>query len=116
MKKKVHPSYQAISYQKYLENYLEPVNQESSDIKLSSCAYLHNYRSSQKDPLLDDKYKEYYTEAPVYFQLDDEDLTERIVEDLGFGDGQEIAEQIEYGKIKPSKKLVETVNSMFEGN
>lgn len=115
-KEVVHPSYQAISYQKYLENYLEPVNPESSDIKLSACAYLHNYRPSKNEPLLNAKYQEYFSKAPVYFQFDDEDLTERIVSEVGYGEGEGIAEQIEHGKIKPSKKLVETVNSMFEGN
>jgi len=115
-KETVHPSYQAVSYQKYLENYLESVDPESSDIKLSSCAYLHNYRPQNEEPLLNEKYRSYVESAPIYFQFDDEDLTDRIIEDVGYGNGKVIAEQIEHGKIKPSKKLVETVKNLFDGN
>lgn len=115
-KETVHPSYQALSYQKYLENFNESLHPNQSEIELSSCAYLHNYRNAKNEPLLNEKYKTYIDQTPLFFQFDDEDLTEQIIQRIGAGNGEGIAEQIENGKMRPSKKLVETVHSLFEGN
>lgn len=115
----VHPSYQALSYRRYLENYLESVDPIESDITLDSCAYLHNYIRSRKhenEPLLNDRYRHYYKEAPIYFKMDDLHLADYVTKRVGAGQGSEIASEIETGKLRPSKKLVETLNLMFEGN
>lgn len=115
----VHPSYQALSYRRYLENYLESVDPTESDITLDSCAYLHNYIRSRKheaEPLLNDRYSHYYKEAPIYFKMDDLHLADYVTKRVGAGQGAEIAKEIETGRLRPSKKLVETLNLMFEGN
>lgn len=115
----VHPSYQALSYRRYLENYLESVDPTESDITLDSCAYLHNYirsRKNEAEPLLNDRYSHYYKEAPIYFKMDDLRLADYVTKRVGAGKGAEIAREIETGKLRPSKKLVETLNLMFEGN
>lgn len=112
----VHPSYQASSYKKYLLNFNESLYDDTS-ILLKSCAYLHNYiKNRNAEPLLDSRYQKYIEESPIYFQFDDRLLTQKIRELVAEGDGHEIAEAIEHGKIRPSKKLVETVASLIEGN
>ncbi|QST00395.1 DUF2075 domain-containing protein [Pontibacillus sp. ALD_SL1] len=112
----VHPSYQASSYKKFLLNFNESLYTDDS-IQLSSCAYLHNYiQNPDKEPLLDPRYKGYLDESPLFFQFSDRDLAKRINHTVSEGGGGEIAEAIEHGKIKPSKKLVETVESLIDGN
>ncbi len=114
----VHPSYQSLSYKRYLENFNEALYHDSS-INLTSCAYLHNYipnRNRLEEPLLDKRYQSYVEQSPIYFQFDDQILMKMIKDSVSEGKGTEIAKKIEEGKIKPSKRLVESVNSLFEGN
>lgn len=112
----VHPSYQASSYKRHLQNFNESLYEDSS-IQLHSCAYLHNYiRAKQNEPLLDERYQTYVEESPLYFQFDDRLLAQSIHVLVEKGNGKEIAEAIENGKIRPSKKLVETVSSLIDGN
>ncbi|MFD1030187.1 DNA/RNA helicase domain-containing protein [Metaplanococcus flavidus] len=114
----VHPSYQSLSYKRYLENFNEALYEDTS-INLSSCAYLHNYipaRDRTAEPLLNDRYANYVEQSPIFFQFDDLLLKKRINSAVSEGKGTEIARKIEEGRIRPSKKLVEAVNSLFEGN
>lgn len=112
----VHPAYQATSYKRYLLNFNESLYNDPS-IQLHSCAYLHNYiRAKNGEPLLDERYREYLLESPLFFQFSDRELAQRIQSMVANGNGKEIAETIEKGKIRPSKKLVETVGSLIEGN
>ncbi|MBM7651261.1 DUF2075 domain-containing protein [Neobacillus cucumis] len=112
----VHPAYQASSYKRYLQNFNESLYSDNS-IKLHSCAYLHNYiMASIGEPLLDKRYDKYIEESPLYFQFSDRDLAKNIRYLVSKGNGKEIADTIENGKIRPSKKLVETVGSLIAGN
>lgn len=112
----VHPAYQATSYKRYLLSFNEALYNNSS-IQLHSCAYLHNYiQSRSEEPLLDERYNNYLQESPLFFQFDDRDLAKRIKKQVLNGNGKEIADTIENGRIRPSKKLVETVGSLIEGN
>jgi DUF2075 family protein/Cdc6-like AAA superfamily ATPase len=112
----VHPSYQASSYKRYLQNFNESLYRDSS-INLTSCAYLHNYIKARSDePLLDPRYNPFINESPLFFQFDDRELGKTIHKLVEKGNGKEIAESIENGKIRPSKKLIETVGSLVEGN
>ncbi|PFD96430.1 ATP/GTP-binding protein [Bacillus cereus] len=112
----VHPSYQASSYKRFLQNFNESLYDESA-INLHSCAYLHNYIMNKKEePLLDERYNSYIEESPIYFQFDDRDLAKDISKLVSNGNGEKIANAIEKGKIRPSKKLVETVSSLIQGN
>lgn len=67
-------------------------------------------------PLLDKRYNSYPQESPLYFQFGDRELAKNIKKLVSKGNGKEIAESIEKGKIRPSKKLVETVGSLLKGN
>jgi uncharacterized protein len=109
-----HPSYQAYSYKFFLKDYNE--NIYNGKINPYSCAYLHNYKENHPEPLMDDLYKEYVNDSPIYFQDDFEKLEKFLKQHVGNGSGEEILYEIESGKIRPSKKLVDCVNTMFKGN
>lgn len=112
----VHPSYQARSYKRYLQSFNEALYQDST-IKLTSCAYLHNYIPARNnEPLLDPRYLTYIEDTPIFFQFNDREQAAKLKNDVSEGNGFDIAKSIEEGKIRASKKLVETVNSLFQGN
>jgi DUF2075 family protein len=109
-----HPSYQAWSYRQALSDLNEAIY--TNDIQGTSCAYLHNYHESNPEPLKDARYQYIIREAPLFFADDYQQLQQFIHSQVGQGKGINLLYLIENGKIKPSKKLVEHVNALFEGN
>ncbi len=109
-----HPSYQAQSYKHFLQDYNE--NIDSKDLTPFSCAYLHNFEKRSPEPLSTGIYEELVQETPIYFKNDQVKLEQFLKKYVGKGNGEEILYEIEYGKIKPSKKLIDHVAGMFSGN
>ena len=109
-----HPSYQASSYKGFLSDYNE--NVYNSTLIPFSCAYLHNYTEQNPEPLKDNIYKEVISDSPIYFKDDYQKLESFIKQHVGFGGGKDILYEIESGNIKPSKKLIDHVTSLFKGN
>jgi DUF2075 family protein/phage repressor protein C with HTH and peptisase S24 domain len=109
-----HPSYQAFSYKTLLLDYNE--NVEKKNLKLHSCAYLHNYKEGTPEPLRSKIYQTVIADSPLFFKHDPEKLQQFLTKLVGRGKGMEILYEIEAGRIRPSKKLIEHVCSMFEGN
>lgn len=109
-----HPCYQAYSYKKYLNDMNSAVYDKG--IRTLSCAYLHNYIEQNPEPLLQNQYKEIVDDTPVFFAYDTERLQEFIRKYVGKGKGMEILYEIENGKICPSRKFVEYVSDIFNGN
>lgn len=109
-----HPSYQAYSYKKYLMDMNEAVY--SNSVNPFSCAYLHNFPRRNPEPILSPQYMEIVKDTPVFFTDDIEKLEDFLRRYVGKGQGKEILYQIENGKIRPSRKFVEYVSSMFDGN
>lgn len=109
-----HPSYQAWSYASLIKNFNQTV--EEDEIGLYPCAFLHNYDISEDDPLTDEIYKPYYDEAPLYGQRDILKLRQFIKKYIKYGDDSEILYRIDNGKIRPSKRLQDTLYSMLQGN
>ncbi|QDH21213.1 DUF2075 domain-containing protein [Saccharibacillus brassicae] len=109
-----HPSYQAWSYRQHLEDMNEAVH--SSDLVSHSCAYLHNYRSPQPDPLKSERYAHYISKAPLFMSEDTQKLQNFLYKHIGQGDGVNLLYLIENGKIRPSKKLIDHVDGLFKGN
>lgn len=110
-----HPSYQAWSYASLIKDYNETVQHENID--LYPCAYLHNYIiHSSEDPLIDDIYKYYIDEAPVFVKGDAAKLRKFIKKYIKYGDNKQVLYKIEKGKIRPSKSLQDSLNSMLKGN
>jgi uncharacterized protein len=110
-----HPSYQAWSYASLIKDYNE--NVQNDNIELQPCAYLHNYiHSGEDDPLTDNIYQYYIEQAPVFVKGDAAKLRDFIKRYIKFGDNKENLYKIENGKIRPSKSLQDSLNSMLKGN
>jgi hypothetical protein len=88
----------------------------SGRVQAYSCAYLHNYTEKQPEPLLDEKYKKVIDKSPIYFRDDQSKLQDFISKYVKYGKGMEILYEINNGRIRPSKKLIDHVASMFDGN
>jgi uncharacterized protein len=107
-----HPSYQAWSYKRLLEDYNQTVEEDA--IQLFPCAYLHNY---EKDEVIaNDFYKEYITHAPLFLKDDALRLREFIKGHVRHGDKNQIMYRIDHGRIRPSKNLADQLSSMLSGN
>lgn len=110
-----HPSYQAWSYAALIKDYNE--NAQKEDIKLYPCTYLHNYlNQGANDPLTDPIYEYYIKEAPVFIKGDSGKLRDFIKRYIKHGDNKEILYTIDRGRIRPSKSLQDSLNSMLQGN
>ncbi|EKD52652.1 MAG: hypothetical protein ACD_61C00282G0014 [uncultured bacterium] len=107
-----HPSYQAWSYTTLLTDYNSSI--EDKSISLVPCAYLHNYEA---DSVIDNVfYKEYLEKAPVFFKHDLYKLQSFIKKFVKYGDKGDTIFDIENGKIRPSKSLADSLNSMLHNN
>jgi uncharacterized protein len=110
-----HPSYQAWSYAALIKDYNE--NAQKEEIQLYPCAYLHNYiNQGEQDPLTDPVYEYYIEEAPVFVKGDSGKLRDFIKRYIKHGDNKEILYTIDKGRIRPSKSLQDSLNSMLQGN
>ncbi len=109
-----HPSYQADSYNRMMQMMNEGIYE--NHIEGHPCAYLHNYIKSDPEPLLDRRYAGLIHSAPVFFEDDCGQLGEKIHHYVGCGKGLDILYEIENGKVRPSKKLVDCVDSLYRGN
>ncbi|WP_430492111.1 DNA/RNA helicase domain-containing protein [Bacillus amyloliquefaciens] len=110
-----HPSYQAWSYASLIKDYNE--NAQKEDINLYPCTYLHNYlNQGTDDPLTDSIYEYYIKEAPVFIKGDSGKLRDFIKKYIKYGDSKEILYTIDKGRIRPSKSLQDSLNSMLQGN
>lgn len=110
-----HPSYQAYTYKRLLMNYGgESALQESS---LNPCAYLHNMSDDYRNVLEDNIYSEWTTEAPVFLKSDVLKLRafiNRYITSKSMDD--DLLYRIDYGRIKPTKSLQDSIDSMLCGN
>lgn len=107
-----HPSYQAWSYAALLASFNATIEEEA--IQLHPCAYLHNYIPDQN---INNDFYEYYTnKAPVFLKPDAKKLREFIQNHIQKGDDTNIMHRIDNGKIKPTKSLADSLQSMLRGN
>ncbi len=107
-----HPSYQAWSYKRLLEDFNQTVDEEK--IQLQPCAYLHNY---EDDGIISNNfYSEYISKAPLFLKKDALKLREFIKSHVKHGDKTKIMYRIDHGKIRPSKALADQLSSMLSGN
>lgn len=110
----VHPSYQAWSYAALIRDYNLSVQEEM--VQLFPCAYLHNYRRRDSDPLDQEQYGEYLREAPAFTRGQVLEMRRFIKKCVAYGDRQELIYLIDQGKIKPSKSLQDSIAGMLKGN
>lgn len=109
-----HPSYQAMSYANLIKDFNETVQLEN--IGLYPCAFLHNYDLRDDDPICSSQYQEYINEAPMFGTNDFEKLRSFIKKYIVEGDDRELLYKIENGKIRPSKRLQDSLSKMLQGN
>lgn len=109
-----HPSYQAHSYKEYLTDMNETVYE--GRVHVESCSYLHNYKPIENDPLFSQEFEELLIDTPAFVHGDEPKLNEFLRKYVGRGNGKEILYEVENGKIRPSKKLVEYVDRLLKGN
>ncbi|MDR1698036.1 MAG: DUF2075 domain-containing protein [Erysipelotrichaceae bacterium] len=111
----VHPSYQAYSYAKAIENFNESVRDKK--INLYPCAFLHNYIDDAVPMIKHPKYQEIIDVAPLFLRKDQVALREFIKKYVKYPDrNNEILYAIENGKIKPSVALQDAVAELLGGN
>ncbi|MBE5948761.1 MAG: DUF2075 domain-containing protein [Lachnospiraceae bacterium] len=113
-RKVVHPSYQAWSYSMLIRDYNQAV--QEGDISLFPCAYLHNYRRRENDPLDKEQYLVYIDEAPAFTRGEAIKLRDFIKKSVVLGDNKELLYIIDNGKIRPSKSIQNSIASMLKGN
>lgn len=109
-----HPSYQAYSYAKMIENYNEYVQQE--DVKVHPCCFLHNYKEEFRDELDNYLYKDILEISPMYLKRDVVKLRSFIKKYISKSDHGKLLYQIDHGKLRPSKALQDALSSMMHGN
>lgn len=108
-----HPSYQAWSYAELLRNFNEEVH--SREVPLQPCAYLHNFADGTvlRDPV----YEQYVAKAPIFLsgQAERERLRAFIAQHIRHGDRGKLIVEIENGRIRPSRRLIDALVGMLEG-
>lgn len=114
MRNVVHPSYQAWSYAMLITDYNQAV--QDGNITLHPCAYLHNYRRREDDPLDKEQYGIYLEDAPAFSRGQVDTFREFIKKNIVKGDDKKLLYTIENGKIKPSKSLQDAIAGMIKGN
>ena len=109
-----HPSYQAYSYSRFLNNYSQAIHERN--IHLIPCAYLHNYLPAYKSALAAEIYRDWYTTAP-FFIMDEVQQFSNFVKKYVtrksvHGD---LLYQIEHGRIRPTKSLQDALATLVRG-
>lgn len=109
-----HPSQQAYSYAKLIENFNEDVRNEN--IHLVPCAFLHNFKESNRKEICHEKYQEAINDAPVFLQEDGNKLQDFLAKFVSKPSNKKLFDIIEYGKLKPSKSLQDSIGQIMNGN
>lgn len=109
-----HPSYQAYSYAKIIENFNEDVYKRK--ISLIPCAYLHNYKEKNRDHIANEIYQNAIELSPVFLEDDTIKLRNFIKKFVKKKDNIDLLMKIDNGKLKPSKALQDSLASMLKGN
>ena len=110
----VHPSYQAWSYAMLINDYNASV--QEGMISIFPCAYLHNYRRHEHDPIDAEQYEIYLEDAPAFTRGEVTKLRNFIKKSIRLGDNKELIYKIDSGRIKPSKSLQDSIAKMLKGN
>jgi hypothetical protein len=111
----LHPSVQVGQYRMFMEDGHTAFHEGDPVIGLEACAFLHNYRYIDDDPLLDKKFDRDREEAPLFTKEDRERLTSQLEISVGGGAGDDVLRRVVEGEHRASRKLMDHVGSMLEG-
>jgi DUF2075 family protein len=111
----LHPSVQVGQYQNYLQDTHTAFQEELDPVSLGACSYLHNYLPAPDDPLLSAKFAQWLERCPVFTERDTDRLGEHLFGLVGKGKGLPIMERIDKGVYKASRKLLDHVAGVIDG-
>ncbi|HAX03794.1 MAG: hypothetical protein A2Y45_08255 [Tenericutes bacterium GWC2_34_14] len=109
-----HPSWQAYSYAAILEHFNDAI--ERNDITVTPLAFLHNYKMKYLDQIISPIYEDAIKLAPVFIEDDYDKLRKFIEKYIKYPSKKNLLFEIENGKIKPSKMLVDAIGNMLNQN
>ena len=110
-----HPSQQVKGYQGYLSNFIEVFS--NHEVSLTGLAYCYNYTkndASKPSYLYDEKYATLLSQYPTFAKDQFDELTEKLTGLLKKGEGLSIFNKVIESPIRPSKKLLNEVQTMVE--
>jgi uncharacterized protein len=105
----LHPAVQVGQYRQYLEDTHTAFYEGANPIRLSACAYLHNYAQVEDDPILAPKFSGVLKENPLFDADATDDLASYLKDHLRGGQGARVLERIENSRYRPSRKLMDYV-------
>ena len=113
-----HPSRQAGSYAEYLKPVHTAFYSDSGEdfVDLKACSFLHNANSRSCGDLYDAEYQTTLGQYPL-FTGDNRELMEELLSvEVGGGDGELVLGKVLASRYAPSKKLLEHVAEIIQGN
>jgi uncharacterized protein len=111
----LHPSAQVGQYCHYLSDVHTAFHEGEQPIALSGCAYLHNYEAEKGDALFSSRYGHLLSKSPVFSADDVDPLTKFLRSRLARGEGKPVLDRIERSRYQPSRKLLEHLAKVVEG-
>lgn len=109
----LHPSSQVGGYQEFLE--YNHTTFSTGAVDLASCSYLHNFRRSPGVGLFDPRYEDILTRHPVFTRGEGSALGDFLTTRVGMGGGEDVMETVLRGDFRASRKLLEHVKGVIEG-
>jgi hypothetical protein len=107
----VHPSEQALDYASYLRDVHSTY--VDTDLGIQPCAFCHDMRLVAGQPLLDGRFTELLEHSPLFLRGDDARLAEVLNREVGKGDGISVMHQVRSGLFTPSKRIIESLDSVL---
>ena len=111
---RAHPSWQAYSYAAIIKHFNEAI--EVHKIELLPLAFLHDYNEGFLDQINAPIYQDTIKLAPIFIRNQYQELREFIYRYIKAPSKKDILFEIDQGKIKPSKMLIDSVANMLNGN
>jgi len=111
-KEQAHPSLQVEGYHYDLKDFVT-VFETPPTLKLSSCAYCHNYSKLRDNILYYPKFKRLIEKYPLFSKEDIVSLGDYLQKRLKNGSGLEVFTRFINSPIKPSKKLLDHTKQMI---
>jgi DUF2075 family protein len=111
----LHPSAQVSRYRRYLEDGHTAFYEGPQPVRLSSCAYLHNYTPHSAEVLFLPRYDQPRRDSPIFTADDLDAFCAFLQRRLERGEGLGVLRRIEQGRYRPSKKLMQHVGKVIKG-
>lgn len=110
----LHPSEQAGRYRRYLldthSTYAE------GDVRLGSCAWLHNLQDEHAGPLFDEHFKDTVLLTPSFTGQQTAQFENFLVAHVGHGEGLDVLETVLGGRYRPHKRLLDHVATTIKSH